>query len=100
MKRFVDLTYSVAGCLLLALVLATPVSAHPHTWIDLRTIAIFDAQGRISALRVLWTFDEFYTAFAIDGMDKDGDGKISHEEFLDAVTKNPALLELFGQVVH
>jgi hypothetical protein len=33
-------------------------------------------------------------------MDKDGDGKISHEEFLDAVTKNPALLELFGQVVH
>ncbi len=84
MKRFVDLTYSVAGCLLLALVLATPVSAHPHTWIDLRTIAIFDAQGRISALRVLWTFDEFYTAFAIDGMDKDGDG-IPDDESLRAL---------------
>ena len=49
-------------------------SAHPHGWIDLRTAVIFDTQGRIAALRVLWTFDEFYTAFATEGMDKDGDG--------------------------
>ncbi len=53
---------------------STRLSAHPHNWIDLRTTAIFDAQGRISALRVLWTFDEFYTAFATEGMDMDGDG--------------------------
>ena len=64
--------------------------AHPHSWIDLRTFAIFDAQGRITALRVLWTFDEFYTAFAIEGMDKDGDGvpdDASLRTLADASTK-------------
>ena len=33
-------------------------------------------------------------------LDADGDGKISHVEFLEAVRNNPAVLELFGQVVH
>jgi hypothetical protein len=33
-------------------------------------------------------------------MDKNGDGKISHAEFLDAVVSDPAMLELFGPVVH
>jgi ABC-type uncharacterized transport system substrate-binding protein len=56
------------------LVPLSSTGAHPHSWIDLRTIAIFDEQGRIAALRILWTFDEFYTTFAIEGMDKDGDG--------------------------
>ena len=33
-------------------------------------------------------------------LDADGDGKISQAEFLEAVRNNPAVLELFGQVVH
>ena len=33
-------------------------------------------------------------------IDLNGDGRISHDEFLQAVQANPKLLELFGQVVH
>lgn len=65
------------------------VSAHPHTWIDLRTAAMVDAEGRIAALRVLWTFDEFYTAFATEGMDKDGDG-IPDDPALQALAQESA----------
>ena len=54
--------------------------AHPHVWIDARNGLEFDAEGRIVALDVEWMFDEFYTAFAIDGLDTDGDGKIEEEE--------------------
>jgi ABC-type uncharacterized transport system substrate-binding protein len=65
--------------LLLLLAAATdwpqPAGAHPHAWIDMRTAVIFDDQGRMAALRVHWLFDEFYTEFAIEGLDEDGDGQ-------------------------
>jgi ABC-type uncharacterized transport system substrate-binding protein len=59
---------------------ATGARAHPHVWIDARNGVEFDAEGRIVALDVEWTFDEFYTAFAVDGLDTDGDGKLEDEE--------------------
>ncbi|GAB4367960.1 MAG: DUF1007 family protein [Kiloniellaceae bacterium] len=46
--------------------------AHPHVWIDARSEVVFDAQQRIAALRVTWRFDEFYSLFAIEGLDSDG----------------------------
>ena len=33
-------------------------------------------------------------------LDADGDGHISHDEFIQAVNKNPEIMKLFGQVVH
>eukprot|EP01043_Picozoa_sp_COSAG02_P033333 COSAG02_NODE_2269_length_9270_cov_17.410642_8_plen_118_part_00 len=33
-------------------------------------------------------------------LDADGDGHISHEEFIQAVNKNPEIMKIFGQVVH
>lgn len=38
------------------------VTAHPHAWIDVSVEVLFDAAGRVSALRQGWLFDEFYTA--------------------------------------
>jgi ABC-type uncharacterized transport system substrate-binding protein len=41
---------------------AVPVAAHPHAWIDISVEVLFDASGRVTALRENWLFDEFYTA--------------------------------------
>ena len=58
---------------LLALVVpARPAAAHPHVWIDLRTEAHVDAEGRLAAVTIVWIFDEFYSAFALDGLEKPG----------------------------
>jgi len=54
--------------------------AHPHVWIDARSTVIFDDQQRVSALRVSWRFDDFYSLFAIEGLDTDGDGTVSEAE--------------------
>ena len=56
------------------------VAAHPHVWIDARAELIFDAEHRMSAFRVSWRFDEFYSLFAIEGLDKNGDGEVDAEE--------------------
>lgn len=39
--------------------------AHPHVWIDLKSQFEFDSDGRITGLKIDWTFDELYSAFVI-----------------------------------
>ncbi len=48
--------------------------AHPHTWIDVTVEVVFE-QGKAVGLRETWLFDDYYTAYATEGMDEDGDGQ-------------------------
>lgn len=52
-----------------------PAAAHPHAWIDLKTVVLFNEEGQVAGLRLRWVFDEFYTLYAIEEFDKDGDGQ-------------------------
>jgi len=52
--------------------LVAPAAAHPHVWIAAREELLFDPQGEIAAIRHIWTFDEMYSAFAVQGLGKDG----------------------------
>jgi ABC-type uncharacterized transport system substrate-binding protein len=54
---------------LLALISAV-AQAHPHVWIDMRSSVNFNDKGAVDAIGVSWTFDEFYSQFATDGIDK------------------------------
>ena len=51
-----------------------PAQAHPHVWITFETTVLYD-KGTFIGVRHKWTFDEFYTAMAIEGLDKNKDGK-------------------------
>lgn len=55
-------------------------AAHPHVFVDARSQIVFDAEGRIVAVRQIWRFDDAFSAFASQGLDKDGDGTLSVEE--------------------
>lgn len=58
----------------LAVLGPSPAYAHPHAWIDVRSVVMFDQRGHAVALEEIWLFDPYYTAFAIEGLDEDGDG--------------------------
>ncbi len=58
--------------LLLALAGATAARAHPHVWVAVRSEVVFEPDGRISGVRHAWEFDEMYSAFAVQGLGKDG----------------------------
>lgn len=59
-----------------------PLAAHPHIWIDTGVEVILDAEGRVSAVRVQWDYDEFYSLLLIEerGLDADHDGTASEAE--------------------
>ncbi len=71
-----------------ALAMAAPAWAHPHGWIDLSVEVLFDGDGRVSGLRQTWLFDEFYTAFATEGFDGDGDGAPDQDKLVELLHEN------------
>lgn len=54
--------------------------AHPHVWTSVQAELVFSEDGKLEAIRHRWTFDQFYSAMAVQGLDTDGDGKYSREE--------------------
>jgi ABC-type uncharacterized transport system substrate-binding protein len=78
--KTVSLAALAASTTLLGLLAAAPAVAHPHVFVDARVETVFDAEGRITALRHVWRFDDAFSAFASQGLDTDGDGILTVDE--------------------
>jgi ABC-type uncharacterized transport system substrate-binding protein len=78
------------------LLTATPVRAHPHVWVTVQSEFVFGTDGAVSAIRHKWTFDEMFSAFATQGLDKDKDGKLSREELAELAEVNVTSLKEFN----
>jgi ABC-type uncharacterized transport system substrate-binding protein len=67
---------------------AAPALAHPHVWVSTRAELVYSPQGTITAVRHAWTFDETYTAFLVQGLDTNGDGRFDREELAELAKVN------------
>lgn len=79
LRRLRAVLSPVAAALVLLVVFATPVSAHPHVWIDYTVTVRFSADGP-DGVRVDWAFDEMISALIIQKYDTDRDGRFSAAE--------------------
>ncbi|MGB8708595.1 MAG: DUF1007 family protein, partial [Methyloceanibacter sp.] len=75
-RRVVTAVLAVAACA----GLAGAAHAHPHVWATVRSEIILNADHQITGVRHSWTFDEFYSAMAVQGLDTNGDGVFSAKE--------------------
>jgi ABC-type uncharacterized transport system substrate-binding protein len=83
----------LAACFLA--MLTAGATAHPHVWITFETTVLYD-KGQFTGLQHKWTFDEFYTAMAIEGLDKNKDGIYDREELSELAKVNIDGLKEFG----
>ncbi len=74
---------------------APPADAHPHVWATVRSEIVFGPDHTITGIRHAWTFDEFYTAMAVQGLDADGDGVYTKEELAPLAKVNVESLKEF-----
>ncbi|ESR24808.1 DUF1007 family protein [Lutibaculum baratangense] len=58
---------------------AQEARAHPHVWVTTQSELVFK-NGVLAAVRHEWTFDEYFSAYAAQGLDANGDGVLSREE--------------------
>jgi len=72
-------------CVLLLLIVPARIWAHPHVFIDTGLEFIFDADARLTHMRVTWAYDEFYSLLILEdrGLDEDGDGVLNEAEIRD-----------------
>lgn len=61
-------------------VLTAGAAAHPHVWATVRSEIVFGPDRKITGIKHAWTFDEFYSAMAVQGLDADKDGVYSKKE--------------------
>ena len=73
--------------------------AHPHVWVSVKATVLFEGDT-MTGLQQSWTFDEAYTAMAIEGLDTNGDGNYDRKELEELakvnVDENPELAGKFG----
>ena len=79
----------------MALALSVPAQAHPHVWVTVESTLLYE-RGSFTGLHHKWTFDEFYSAMAVEGLDTNKDGKYDREELAELAKVNVTSLKDFG----
>ena len=79
---------------------AAPALAHPHVWVTAKAELIYASDGKVTAVRHIWTFDEAYSAYVTQGLDKNNDGNLTPEELQDLAKVNTESLGDFDYFTH
>ena len=54
--------------------------AHPHVWITATSELLYAEDGSITGVRHAWTFDDMFSAYAVQGLEAKKKGAYSREE--------------------
>ncbi len=74
---------------------SVPARAHPHVWVTAQTEILYDDAEQIAGLRHIWTFDELYSAWAVQGLEEDY-GEVGPEQLRELAETNATSLVEFG----
>jgi ABC-type uncharacterized transport system substrate-binding protein len=83
----------LAGTLVLS---ANGAQAHPHVWITATSELVYASDGSITGVRHAWTFDDMFSAYAVQGIESKTKGIYSREELEPLAQTNVESLHEFG----
>lgn len=75
---------------------AAPALAHPHVWVTMHNEVVYAADGTVTGIEHHWTFDDMFSAFAVQGMTAKVKGGFSREELAPLAKVNIELLKEYG----
>jgi ABC-type uncharacterized transport system substrate-binding protein len=92
-------TRRLLGLALLTVALAIGprlANAHPHVWITATSELLYAADGSVTGVRHVWTFDDMFSTYALQGMESKTKGVYTHEELAPLAQTNVESLKEFG----
>ncbi len=72
-----------------------PAEAHPHVFVTAKEQVIFGADGSVTGIRAVWTFDEMYSSFVTQGLAAPGETP-TREQLAPLAKTNVESLAEFG----
>ena len=75
---------------------AATASAHPHVWVKSASELIFASDGTVTGVRHAWTFDETFSADALQGVETKTKGVYTREDLAALAQTNVDSLKEFG----
>jgi ABC-type uncharacterized transport system substrate-binding protein len=70
--------------------------AHPHVWVTLHSELVYTADGAMTGVRHAWTFDDMFSAYALQGMAHSKKGEYTREELASLAQVNVESLKEYG----
>ena len=95
----VSAAFAIAALVALIIFGLAPASAHPHVFVTVQITVVID-KGTVTGFQHVWTFDEFYSAMAVEGLDKKQKGVYSREELSELAKVNMEGLKEFNYFTH
>jgi ABC-type uncharacterized transport system substrate-binding protein len=71
---------ALAAVLTGLLVTGGAAQAHPHVWVSMKSTLVYAPDGSAIGVRQAWTFDDMYSAFAVQGLDHKEKDKFTRDE--------------------
>jgi ABC-type uncharacterized transport system substrate-binding protein len=91
-KRILHTSLFALAC---AAVTGATASAHPHVWVTMKAEVIYAPDGSAKAVRHIWTFDDMFSVFAIQGIDSKKKDEFTREELMPLAKENVESLKEF-----
>lgn len=81
------LTYCSCAILLLWL-FGSRAEAHPHVWVTFHSEVLYAADGSMTGVRHAWTFDDMFSAYALQGISHAKKGQYTRDELASLAQTN------------
>jgi ABC-type uncharacterized transport system substrate-binding protein len=70
--------------------------AHPHVWVTMRSELVYAADGSVTGVRHAWTFDDMFSAFALQGIAHKKKGVFTRDELAPLAEVNVTSLKEYA----
>jgi ABC-type uncharacterized transport system substrate-binding protein len=77
-------------------IIAGRAEAHPHVWVTFHSELLYAADGSMTGVRHAWTFDDMFSAYALQGMRHAKKGQYTREELASLAQTNMDSLKEYG----
>jgi len=74
----------------------THAQAHPHVWVTLHSEVLYAADGAMTGVRHTWTFDDMFSAYALQGISHARKSQYTREELASLAEVNVTSLKEYG----
>ncbi len=85
------------SCAILFWLISTgSAAAHPHVWVTFHSEVLYAADGTMTGVRHAWTFDDMFSAYALQGTSHAKKGQYTREELASLAQTNVDSLKEYG----